>query len=396
MKTLYLECNMGAAGDMLAAALLELHPAPEDFIRRINHIELPHIRITAEKSVKCGICGTHVRVFADGAEENEHIHSHEHEHHHHHHSTLHDIDHIINGLKIHEAVKTDALAVYRLIAEAESHVHGCEINQIHFHEVGTLDAIADIVCVCMLLHELSPEKIIASPVHTGYGSVKCAHGILSVPAPATAYILRGIPVYAKTEGELCTPTGAALLKYFASDFRELPLMRMEKIGYGMGTKDFDTANCLRAVIGESDCNGGKVIELCCNLDDMTGEEIGFASERLFKAGALDVFTIPIGMKKSRPGVLLTCMCSEELRGECLRIMFLHTSTIGVREHISTRYTLKREELTVMTNYGEVRAKRSRGCGTDKLKAEYEDLARLARENDISVSDIKITEVNEPS
>lgn len=390
MKTLFLECNMGAAGDMLTGALLELHPSPEDFLLRINNIGLPGIRITAEKSVKCGICGTHVRVFAHGVEENEHHHGHEH-----HHCALRDITRIINELNIDEAVKSDALAVYNLIAEAESIVHGCEINHIHFHEVGTLDAVADVVCVCMLLRELSPERIIVSPIHTGYGQVKCAHGILSVPAPATAYILRGIPVYAKTEGELCTPTGAALLKYFADDFAHLPLMRIEKIGCGMGTKDFEAANCLRALLGESDTGGERVIELCCNLDDMTGEEIGFASEKLFEAGALDVFTTPIGMKKSRPGVLLTCICPEDRREEFLRIIFLHTSTIGVREHISNRYTLKREKLTVTTNYGEACAKRSRGFGADKLKAEYEDLARLARENNISFSDIKITGIDEP-
>lgn len=278
MKTLYLECNMGAAGDMLNAALLELHPEPEKFVERMNSLGLLGVTYKTEPAVKCGICGTHVSVKVGENEEEsvdvpdghvhthghahdhshtheEHHHTHEHPHHahtHHHHVGMHDIHHIVDHLDIPEKVKEDVLAVYHLIAEAESHAHGRSIEEIHFHEVGTLDAITDVVGACLLLHELAPERIVASPVHVGSGQVRCAHGILPVPAPATAYILRGMPIYGGAiRAELCTPTGAALLKHFADSFGPLPCMTVERIGYGMGKKEFEAANCIRAMLGEA-------------------------------------------------------------------------------------------------------------------------------------------------
>lgn len=261
MKTLYLECNMGAAGDMLTAALLELHPEPEQFLERMNALGIPGVKIKQEQSEKCGIKGTHITVTVGGEEEksedvHEHDHGHVHHHHHHehthHHAGMHEIEHIISHLDLPETVRQDVLAVYGLIAEAESHAHGRPVSEIHFHEVGTMDAIADVTAVCLLLHELAPQRIVASPVHVGAGQVRCAHGILPVPAPATAYILRDVPIYGgAVRGELCTPTGAALLKHFASEFAGIPVMKVQKIGYGMGTKDFEAANCVRAMLGES-------------------------------------------------------------------------------------------------------------------------------------------------
>lgn len=268
MKTLYLECNMGAAGDMLTAALLELHPNPEDFLSRLNALQIPGVQVVAEPATKCGINGTHVSVTVNGEEEvsedvheheHEHEHHHDHDHHHHHHhhhghhhAGMHDIEHIISHLELPEEVRQDVLAVYGLIAEAESHAHGKPVEEIHFHEVGTMDAIADVTAVCMLIHELAPEQIIVSPVHVGSGQVRCAHGILPVPAPATAHILRGVPTYGGSiRGELCTPTGAALLKHFADRFGNMPVLTVEKIGYGMGKKDFEAANCVRTMWGEA-------------------------------------------------------------------------------------------------------------------------------------------------
>lgn len=404
MKTLYIECNMGAAGDMLMAALTELHPNPDDFIKRLNALNIPNVVIEKEKTKKCGITGTHIRVRVNGTEESEEIHHHHdhehhhheqhhnhgHEHHHHHvHRSLGDIKHIIGHLNLDEKVYNDVMAVYTLIAEAESAAHDCDIENIHFHEVGTMDAIADITGVCMLFNELGADRIIASPVNTGRGQVKCAHGILPVPAPATAHILKNVPVYSNNiEGELCTPTGAAILKHFADEFSSMPVMQVEKTGYGMGTKDFETANCVRVFMGETNKDSERVAELICNIDDMTGEAVAFAVNRLFAAGAREVFTTSVGMKKNRPGILLTCICSEDKREEMLRIIFKHTSTIGVRENISARYTLKREQKTVDTKYGTVRVKESRGYGVVKTKAEYDDLEKIAIENDISISDIK--------
>ena len=419
MKTLYLDCSMGAAGDMLAAALIELLPEPDKFIDKINALLIPGVVVEKESSVKCGIIGTHIAVRVNGIEEDEnmheHHHEHEHEHHHehgehehehhhehgehehehhhehghHHHASMHDIEHIVNNLNVSDKVKNDVLAVYELIAEAESHAHGRPVTEIHFHEVGTMDAVADVTMVCMLMEELAPERIVASPVHVGSGQVKCAHGILPVPAPATAYILKDVPIYGgKINGELCTPTGAALLKYFADSFGEMPVMKTQAIGYGMGKKDFEAANCVRAMMGGADDKTDTVLELSCNVDDMTAEEISFATERLFDGGALEVYTIPIGMKKSRPGTLIRVMCKEEIKEKMIELIFKYTTTIGVRETETKRYVLERRIESLDTPYGDVRKKISSGYGVNRCKYEYEDLAHIAREKNISIEEVK--------
>lgn len=416
MKTLYLECNAGAAGDMIMSALLELSPEPEKFIEKMNSLGIEGVEVTAEPAVKCGITGTHVHVYVNGKEEhshdeNEHHHEHHHEHdyhehehhhesehhehheheheHHHHHTGMHEINHTIENLDIPDEVKADALAVYRIIAEAEAHAHNSTVDLIHFHEVGEKDAIADIVGVCLLIQEIAPERIIASPVRAGFGEVRCAHGVLPVPAPATEYILRGIPYYSgNARGEMCTPTGAAILKYFVSEFCEMPLMTVEKTGYGMGTKDFDHANCVRAMLGVTENEGDTMTELSFNVDDMTAEEIAFAAEALFEKGALDVFAVPVQMKKGRPGTLIACLCRNEDKDEMLSLIFKHTSTIGVRETLHKRHKLRRAVITEETEFGPVCFKRSSGFGVVRVKPEYEDIARIARENEMSVCEVK--------
>lgn len=427
MKTLYLECNMGAAGDMLTAALLELHPDPQGFVERMNRLGLPGVVFAAQPAVKCGITGTQVSVTVGGEEEeshdvplhthvhetaqdeahpghahdHEHTHDHEHEHTHghehshehghghHHHAGMGDIRHILSHLDIPQPVRQDAEAVYQLIAQAESHAHGRPVEEIHFHEVGTLDAVTDVVAVCWLLHDLAPEQIVASPVHVGCGQVRCAHGILPVPAPATAYILQGVPTYGgSVQGELCTPTGAALLKHFVQRFGPSPVMRVEKTGYGMGKKDFEAANCVRAMLGQTQEESTTIAQLACNLDDMTPEALGFAQERLWEAGALDVTTAPIGMKKNRPGVQLTCLCRLEDREKLVSVLFAHTTTLGVRESLCTRYTLARSQRTVETEHGPVRVKEARGWGVTREKPEYEDVANIAREQGLTLDQVK--------
>ncbi|MBP5331484.1 MAG: nickel pincer cofactor biosynthesis protein LarC [Lachnospiraceae bacterium] len=451
MKTLYLDCGMGAAGDMLTAALLELFPDKQDMIDRLNSIGIPDVIYSAVPSVKCGITGTHMSVTVRGAEESaedyceEHIHDgsmhshddnlhdehthdhghdhshenhyehthdhvhddrhehtpdHEHEHSHSHsHSHVHhglaDIEHIIRDhLELPAVVRNNILKVFGLIAEAESHVHNVPITDIHFHEVGTMDAVADVTAVCYLMNELSPDVVIASPVRTGFGQVKCAHGILPVPAPATAFILQGIPAYAgEIRGEMCTPTGAALLKYFVDRFENMPVMRTESVGYGMGTKDFPAANCVRAMFGESLDNNDSVIELSCNVDDMTAESIGYAVDRLFDGGALDVYTVPIGMKKGRPGTLIRVLCKKERLNPIVELIFKHTTTLGIRRCEMGRYILDRKIETVDTPYGPVRRKTSSGYGVKRSKYEYDDLSRIATEQGKSIADI-IAECND--
>lgn len=431
MKTIYFDCGMGAAGDMLTAALLELLPDPEEFLKEFSALGLPGVRMERKNMVKCGISGTYICVTVDGVQEESydvlehshahmhestlddshaHIHeaasnhSHDHTHPHvHSHTSLGDIEHLVRGhLALSEKVKEDIMAVYRLIAEAESHAHNTPVTEIHFHEVGTLDAVADITAVCMLMDRLAPEEVVVSPIHVGSGQVRCAHGILPVPAPATAYILRDVPIYGgSVKGELCTPTGAALLKHFATRFGEMPVMKTAAIGYGMGKKNFEEANCVRAFLGESlkDSDApvkntfsmDRVIELACNLDDMTAEAMGFAMESLFEAGALEVFTLSAGMKKARPGVLLTVLCVPEKEAQMVSLLFKHTTTIGVRRAEQARYILEREITTIETPYGTVRRKESKGSFLDEKffreKYEYEDIARIAREQNISLSEV---------
>ena len=381
MKTLYLDCGMGAAGDMLTAALLELLPDQDAFVEELNGLGIPGVVFTAEICEKCGILGTHMKVTIHGEEEDS-------DHRHHHHGGMGDIRGIVSGLPIPTMVKLDILSVYEEIAQAESHVHGVPVEQIHFHEVGTMDAIADVTAVCLLLHRLNPDKIVVSPVHVGSGQVRCAHGILPVPAPATAYLLRGIPIYGgEIMGELCTPTGAALVKHFATEFGDMPVMKVHAIGYGMGRKDFPRANCVRAMLGDTEDAGNQIVELRCNVDDMTGEAMGFALERLLESGALDAFTTPIGMKKSRPGVLITVLCREETKEAMVRLILKHTTTLGIREFPCQRYTLSRSVETVDTPYGPVRKKVSSGYGIRREKYEYEDLVKISREQNCSIAEV---------
>ena len=491
MKTLYIECAMGAAGDMLTAALLELVPDKAAALAKLNAMGIPGVIFEAEPSQKCGITGTHMRVRIHGAEESAvscgheharchddaHTHDHAHHHHHdhghhehhdhehgheHHHDHGHDHDHpdhdhahhhehghddehahhhehghddehahhhehhgmaqiraLIAGLAVSEAVKEKALAVYQTIAEAESRVHGAEVEQIHFHEVGSMDAVADVTAVCLLMELLDPEQTIVSPIHVGSGNVWCAHGRLPVPAPATALILTGMPIYGgSVQGELCTPTGAALLKTFADRFGPMPPMTVARTGYGMGTKDFAQANCVRVMLGESftmdgaaagqyhpdhpvdtaavaagqaagaAAQEGRITEIACNLDDMTGEEIAFAAERILAAGALDVCTEPIYMKKGRPAVKLTVLArtgeEEKLAGE----IFRHTSTIGVRMHTDKRYELARRSEQRETPLGTIEVKISEGFGVRKEKIEFESLRQLAAASGKTLAEVR--------
>lgn len=449
MQVLYLDCSMGAAGDMLGGALAELlgDEEREAFVAEINAAGIPGVSISLDPSVKCGLAGTHMTVTVNGKEEgaytheraetegihaHEHaenkdahartetegthahtetegIHAHEHaeteagidsgreqgdlkhEHvhddhahsnngqtHTHTHRSLHDIKHIIKSLKLPGIVRSDISAVYELIAEAESKAHGKPVSEIHFHEVGTADAIADIASVCLLLHILAPQQIIASPINVGSGQVKCAHGILPVPAPATAYILNDVPIYSgNVRSELCTPTGAALLKHFVTRFGLMPAMTPAATGCGMGTKDFEEANCVRIILGQSfadeatnptapkdvdKCNtdapkgaatsntenpgevfADSVCELACNVDDMTGEDIAFAIETFMRNGALDAFTTPCTMKKGRPGILITVLCREADQESVAQMMLRHTTTLGVRITTKERRILARTE-----------------------------------------------------
>lgn len=393
MKQLYWNCAMGAAGDMLAASLLAIQDDKDAALHVLNTLGIPGVTFTMEPQQSGGICGLHLHVIIDGKEElpGAFVHHHDHDHHHHHahaHTTLPDILHLIDHLHASDSVKTHMREIYALLADAESTVHGQPVELVHFHEVGAMDAVADIAAVCVLLELLGVEAVAASPVHVGAGSIRCAHGILPVPTPATALLLENVPTYGGSiETELCTPTGAALLRHFAQSFGPQPQMTVARIGYGIGTKQFSEApNCVRAMLGtaQSGPDHDEIVKLETNLDDMTAEWIAFACEELLRAGARDVFTTPVQMKKGRPGTMLTVLCAPQDREKMIRLLFCHTTTLGVREEIMTRSILRRKS----DADGKIRVKRAEGYGVEKEKPEFDDLAALARDKGISLFEAK--------
>ena len=422
MKTLYLDCSMGAAGDMLAAALLELQPDQEAALDELNALDIPGVEFVREPVTRCGIAATHLAVRVDGQEEvtdDDHHHHHDHDHdhdhhhdhhgngedghghhgedgqsHHHHHSSLADINGIIGALSLPPAEMESAKKVYALLAEAEGRAHGRSVDLVHFHEVGAIDAVADIVACCHLMARIAPEKIVASPVHVGFGSVRCAHGVMPIPAPATACLLEGVPTYADgtIQGELCTPTGAALLRHFVSEFGPMPLMRVAATGHGAGRKDFPRANIVRAMLGDrglaSSSAAKEVLELACNIDDMTAEDLAFAAEAVRDAGALDVWMQPALMKKGRPGTIFLALCRSGDRDAVLGAILRHTTTLGVRESLVRRTVLDREESVMLTPLGDIRLKTASGFGVRREKFEHDDLAAAARAAHLPLAEIR--------
>lgn len=396
MRKLYLECKMGASGDMLMGALFDLleQNQQEEFLKKMNLLFPDTIIISAKQEQKCGITGTAMTVLCNNVEETEHSccdHKHDCEHTHAHtHASYADVLSQISDLPVSDRVRLDAACVYEKIGKAESSVHNCSLKDIHFHEVGTLDAIADVIGVCLLVEMLGVRNILVSPIHVGNGTVRCAHGTLPVPAPATTLLLNGLSYYTGDIAfELCTPTGAALLSYFAKPVASMPVLAIEKVGYGLGKKDFEVANMLRAFCGyDNTDNEDHILELSCNLDDMTGEELGYAMEVLLQEGALDVFYQAIQMKKNRPGVLLKCFCKTKDKEKFTELMFLHTTTRGIRFQSYDRATMTAFFEEVPTPYGMVRKKVNIGYGVTKSKYEYEDLAKIAREQGVSVLELK--------
>lgn len=431
MKILYIQCNMGAAGDMLMSALSEISGKQENFISQMNSIGIPGTHFELKKVEKCGIWGSSINVTVNGVSEDnishleEHNHKHEHHHHdhdhnefcesheHHHHNHDHnefceshepnhehehfhnahngitEIESVIEELHTSETVKKNAKSIYKIIAEAEGEVHGVDPGLVHFHEVGAMDAVADIVGCCILMEKIGADKIVVSDIQTGYGNIRCAHGILPVPAPATALILKGVPTCeGDIKGELCTPTGAAVLKHFADEFGRMPSMVTNAIGYGMGKKDFERANCVRAMLGENSSDDSDIVELAANIDDMTSEALGHAMEILMDNGALDVYFESIMMKKSRPAVKLNCICKNNDRTKFLKLIFQNTTTLGIREYECKRTVLSRRIEKIKTEFGEINVKISEGYGTKNIKPEFEDLLRLSKETGIPAIDLE--------
>jgi len=372
MKAAYFHCFAGISGDMTLGALVDLGLPLDILETELKKLSLSHWELSGEKIKKKGIEGTKVRVQV--REEKKHRH-------------LTDIWQIIDQSALSPAVKDLSKEIFSRLAWAEAKVHGSSAERIHFHEVGALDAIIDIVGTAVGVSYLGIEKVYASELHVGRGTVNCAHGLLPVPAPATMELLQGVPIYStEVEGELVTPTGAAILTTLCENFGPLPRFRVGKTGYGAGEKDFPMANFLRVSLGwqeEPYCLTGQAVVLETNLDDLNPQIYQYVMQRLLDAGALDVFLQPILMKKGRPGTLLQVLSSPEKADYLAKIIFGETTTLGLRIYPVERKMLEREFWQVQTPYGLVQVKAGKLEGKIvNLAPEYEDCKKIAQEQGV--------------
>ncbi len=410
MKILYYDCFCGISGDMNLGAMVDAGVDGDYLIRELLKLPLDgEYKINIKKDIKKGITGTKVDVILkhgghgdndfyevhDHHDEHNHHHHIDHDHHdkhnHHHHRNLKDIEDIINRSTLNGRVKKSSINMFKRIAEAEGKVHGKPAGKVHFHEVGAVDSIVDIVGAAIALDYLRVDKVMASSVQVGGGFVTCAHGIIPVPAPATVEILKNIPIKSGiVPFETTTPTGAAILAENALEFTDKIDFSIEKIGYGLGNRELDIPNVLRVYVGEKkdgeDSEDQYIIE--ANIDDMNPELYSFVEERLFQAGALDVFTTPVIMKKGRPAVKLSILTDKTKEHYVVDIIFRETTSIGVRKFKVEKIMLKRDVSTLQTPYGNVRIKKSYYKGEMvKYKAEYEDCKRVAIENNIPIAGV---------
>ena len=403
-KTAYLDCTAGISGDMTLGALIDAGVPVEVLNRAIGSLGLPNIKIEVNEITKCGIRAKKADVIIEPEHDDHHHHGEHHgkhqgeHHHHHHHRHLPEILQRINSAEhLTDNAKRIASSIFQRLGEAEAKVHGISIDKVHFHEVGAADSIADIVGAAVGFDHLGIDRVVASPVAVGSGTIKISHGIVPVPAPATAELLWGIPTApSPAEAELTTPTGAAILAELASEFGPMPPMRIEQIGYGAGNRDFEShANIVRLTLGQAATNqmetGPSTVPqtdeygtleavwmLETNLDDISGEAIGYCIERCWTSGALDVFTFPIQMKKSRPGVLLSVICHDSSLAALERILFEETTTLGVRRTRWTRRILDRRAVEVDTPFGKIQGKvATLPDGTERFTPEYDSCRQIA-------------------
>ena len=430
MKTLYFDCSSGISGNMTLAALTEIIGDENYLVEELKKLHIDGYKIDISKKVKNGITGTHVDVILEHQHEHSHIHdehehhhnhmhedhihhhedeehTHEHdnerhdeeyhqehgeEHHHHHHEhrNLQDVCEIIDNSDISEESKELAKRIFMRVAKAESKVHNKPLDEVHFHEVGAIDSIVDIVGTAILINKIHPDKIISSVVNDGHGFIECAHGTMAVPVPATSEIFANSNVKFRQidiDTELVTPTGAAIIAELSSEFTTLPAMKIQKIGWGAGTKDLKIPNVLKVYYGEMQEENQKIVVMETNIDDCSGEILGYTEEMLFENGALDVFYTPIFMKKNRPAYRLTVVCKEPDIQKLQNIIFKETTTIGIRYRYEYRTELEREQITIDTKYGKLQAKKVVNNGETYIYPEYESIKELAKKNDIPLKEI---------
>ncbi|MCF7939532.1 MAG: nickel pincer cofactor biosynthesis protein LarC [Spirochaetales bacterium] len=382
MKIAYFDCFSGASGDMILGSLMDAGLSLERVKSELAKLKLSHYDLTVQEVSRKGISGSQALVIVQE------------DHHHHHHRHLSDLKEIIGTSPLLDSVKEKSLAVFNRLAEAEAKVHGIGIEHVHFHEVGAMDAIIDVVGAVAGIEALGVQRIYSSPLHLGTGTVECAHGTLPIPAPATAELVQGKPVYSTgVQGELLTPTGAALLTTLAVDFGPMPPMTLERVGYGAGTVDVAIPNLLRIAIGETgqgfegyEVESVAVIETA--IDDMNPQIYDHLMQKLLGIGVLDVYLVPLHMKKSRPGTQLTVLCRPDAVNRVADIVYAETTTIGLRWRIENRIKLQREIQSVETAYGLVRVKVAKiNDRRVNLSPEYEDCKRVAVEQEVPLNEV---------
>ena len=382
MKTLYFECSSGISGNMVLGALIEIIEDKNYLLEELKKLNINGYKIEISKKVKNGITGTYVDVILENENKDEK--------HHHEHRNLNDINKIIDNSDLNDEVKELAKKIFLRVAKAESKVHNKSLEEIHFHEVGAIDSIIDIVGTAILINKIKPEKIISSTVNDGYGFIQCAHGTMSVPVPATSEIFANSNVKFKQidiETELVTPTGAAIIAELSNEFTTLPEMVIKKIGWGAGTKDLKIPNVLKVYLGTTQEKNQEFIVMETNIDDTTGEILGYTEELLFENGALDVFFTPIFMKKNRPAYRLTVTCRRKDMLNLQNIIFKETTTIGLRYRVENRVELEREIVEIETKYGKVKAKKVTNNKESYIYPEYESIKKIAKENNIPLKEL---------
>ncbi|PTN08463.1 nickel pincer cofactor biosynthesis protein LarC [Mangrovibacterium marinum] len=388
MKILYYDCFAGISGDMNLGALIDLGVDAEYLKEELSKLNIEGFHLEVKQDQRRGITGTKADVIIENPDNEKHRH-------------LRHVEEIVNGSTLSDTVKSNALKIFRLIAEAEAKVHHIDIQKVHFHEVGALDSIADIVGAAICLDALKVDKVMASPIQLGGGTVKCAHGVMPVPAPATALIVEGLPV--KTglvNHEATTPTGAAILAAMVDEFTTQLDLPIVKTAYGIGNRDAEVANVLRVYllegqVSDSDVETVEAVLLESNIDDMNPEHYDFMLNELFEEGASDAWLTPIIMKKGRPSVTLSVLCKPELVEAMKQIIFIQSTSLGIRENRILKHLLYREEIAVEIPLGTVRVKQSFYQGRLlKSKPENDDCKRLARENGLSIRDVEKMVINQ--
>lgn len=375
MRTLYFDCFSGISGDMAVASLLDLGVPKDYLIEELKKLNIDEeYKIEIKRVKKAGLDATDFNVILTE--------------HRHHERNLFDIEGIIDKSRLSKCVKELSKKIFKIVAEAEAKVHGEKLYDVHFHEVGATDSIIDIVAFSICIEYLKTDKVISSYINTGRGFVKCAHGTLPVPAPATSEILKGVPIYSDDrEFELTTPTGAAIIKAVADEYKmDCPIVT-KSVGYGAGKRETEKPNVLRAILSDDDYDEIYLIQ--ANIDDMTGQDCGYLMEKLLSIGAKDVYYTPIYMKKNRPAVILNVITQKSKEEEILDIIFTESTTIGVRKIKIDRVELQREIKTISTDYGDVKVKVSKY--KDKvvnIKPEYEDLKKIAIENNMPLKNVE--------